>query len=145
MKSRKILQKEYIYITCTHSCSVHCTHYPREQKTETKTVFKGLNYYYILSCLLPFMSNISNMCGAVSFTCQVCSDQLPRKQMHYGVLSCQSCRVFFRRVVLKMSSPGSTIRNCSAKKTDCTTFPCSSCRLETCLRYTSERNLKKLT
>ena len=64
--------------------------------------------------------------------CQVCGDQAP-EHIHYGSVSCFSCRAFFRRSVSKSNSyvcPGN--RQCSIVVT--TRKNCQYCRYQACLR-----------
>ena len=63
--------------------------------------------------------------------CQVCGDQAP-EHIHYGSVSCFSCRAFFRRSVSKSNSyvcPGN--RQCSIVVT--TRKNCQYCRYQACL------------
>lgn len=64
--------------------------------------------------------------------CQVCGDQAP-EHIHYGSVSCFSCRAFFRRSVCKSHMyvcPGN--KRCSIMVT--TRKNCQYCRYQTCLR-----------
>ena len=64
--------------------------------------------------------------------CQVCGDQAP-EHIHYGSVSCFSCRAFFRRSVSKSHMyvcPGN--KRCSIVVT--TRKNCQYCRYHTCLK-----------
>ena len=70
------------------------------------------------------------------YECAVCHIGLDRVRMHYGVLSCLSCRAFFRRTCQKEN-----IGECKEKK-DCKVSynvrtSCPPCRFQKCLRYVS--------
>lgn len=68
----------------------------------------------------------------LSSLCQVCGDKAP-EHIHYGSVSCFSCRAFFRRSVAKSHTylcPGN--KRCSILVT--TRKNCQYCRYHTCLR-----------
>ena len=66
--------------------------------------------------------------------CSVCSQPMPKSRVHYGGVSCYSCRAFFRRNTQKQE------RNVCKEAGQCTVTHkdrkvCTDCRYQKCIRY----------
>ena len=68
-----------------------------------------------------------------SLECHVCGKCLDRLHINYGGISCEGCRVFFRRHCLtKRHQNGCKEKNCQVPNEFGTT--CAFCRFDKCLR-----------
>ena len=68
------------------------------------------------------------------YECAVCHTALDRVRMHYGGLSCYSCRAFFRRMCTKGNITECKERkNCKVSYID--RVSCPPCRYQKCIRY----------
>ena len=66
--------------------------------------------------------------------CSVCSHPMPKSRVHYGGVSCYSCRAFFRRNTQKQE------RMVCKEAGQCTVTHkdrkvCTDCRYQKCIRY----------
>lgn len=64
--------------------------------------------------------------------CQVCSDKA--SGYHYGVLSCEGCKGFFRRAVIKKSSTLVCKNDGNCQMDSYTRRKCPKCRLDKCIK-----------
>jgi len=65
--------------------------------------------------------------------CAVCNQQIPKDRVHYGGVSCYSCRAFFRRNTQREELPVcKSDGNCEITHED--RKQCSACRYSKCLR-----------
>ena len=62
--------------------------------------------------------------------CQVCGDNTDSYQ-NYGVVTCSSCRVFFRRQINKVFIENCLFGNCKITKSS--RKICTACRFKKCL------------
>ena len=70
------------------------------------------------------------------FNCEVCFKELCKMQVHYGAITCHSCRTFFRRFSLKDSLPPCCLQRTNSGTAEIKTRKsCKYCRYQKCLRY----------
>ena len=66
--------------------------------------------------------------------CRVCHVKMPKARVHYGGISCYSCRAFFRRTTQRENLMRCNFgRKCNIDQEE--RKSCPPCRYERCLRY----------
>ncbi|KAI1718936.1 zinc finger, c4 type (two domains) domain-containing protein [Ditylenchus destructor] len=129
----------------TPKVETKASHFQRQSKPEPPTASHMRSpIVHQPSPLYPFMGNDVNAAAMAAVTqqqelCLICGDKA--SGYHYGVMSCEGCKGFFRRSIQKnMTYECHKSKLCNVDRV--TRNRCQSCRFEKCLQ--AEKQFRRL-
>ena len=104
----------------------------RVEEKKWQTLYILLRVYFFSLQIGPFFSLMSD--NPKPTECAVCHWKTPKTRVHYGSVSCYSCRAFFRR-----NTRSGKTKKCKIDQHCAVSYmehkQCTHCRYQKCLRW----------